>query len=143
MEPYVVKESNLSALARSHNAFYQETCIINSCLDEIVIVEVTGEQRIIKPIGTMFANQTVVIHRRETEGASLAANGNPIQIPGISVEIPYYKIKNGPIFVEELNAVICTKEDAETCRHPHAVMEYHEALDRSYQGCSWCETASE
>ena len=56
-----------------------------------------------------------------------------MQLPGTTVEIPLYKIKSGPLYVEEFNLVVCSVEDAETCRHPHAVMSYPEALDSGLQ----------
>ena len=129
MDEYVVKQSNMSALARCHAALYQETCIINACTEDVVMVDVTGKQRVISPTGSLFSNQTIMIHRRETDGPSLAGNGASLQIPGFTVEIPLFKIKSHPVYVEELNVVLCSKDDAETCRHPHAVMSYQEALD--------------
>lgn len=128
MSEYNTKQVNLGPLTRCHSAYYQEICMINACTENIVVVDAEGTQRVIEPVGSTFANQTILLHRRETMKNSTTTNGINLSLPGATVEIPFYKLQAGPIYVEEFNVVICTEDDAPTCRHPRAAMCYTEAL---------------
>ena len=131
MSDYSAKQVNLGPLIRCHSAFYQETCIINACTRSIVVISLDGTKRTIEPVGTSFSNQTVVLHRRETMGSTIAFSGSPVPIPGVSIEVPYFKLQSGPVYVEEFNVVVCTEEDAIVCRHPYAAMKYTESINES------------
>lgn len=131
MSNYSAKQVNLGPLTRCHSAFYQETCIINACTRNIVVISLDGSKRTVEPVGSAFNNQTIVLHRRETMGNTIAFSGSPIPVPGVSVEVPYFKLQSGPIYVEEFNIVVCTEEDAVVCRHPYAAMKYTESIDAS------------
>ena len=130
---YTVKQVNLGSLARCHSAYYQELCIINACTENIVVVDVEGNQTTIEPVGTTFSNQTVQLHRRETLKNSMSMNGSSVPIPGTTVEVPFFHLQTGPIYVEEFNVVICREDDAPTCRHPHEAMSYTESLHKGLE----------
>lgn len=133
MSNYKSKEVNLGSLARYHSAYYRELCIINASSDNIVVVDVEGNKTIIEPVGSVFNNQTIILNQRETMQNSAAFNGASIPLPGRTVEVPYFKLQSGPVYVEEFNLVVCTENDSDTCRHPRQAMDYTEALHSGLQ----------
>jgi hypothetical protein len=133
MADYNTKQVNLGPLTRCHAAYYQEICVINACSENIVVIDVEGSQRVVEPVGSTFSNQTVLLHRRETMKNSTAMNGANIPLPGTTVEVPFYRLQAGPIYVEEFNVMVCTENDAVTCRHPRAAMCYTESLHNSLE----------
>ena len=128
MPSYTVKEVNLGSLTRCHSAFYQELCIINACTENIVVIDIEGNQNVIEPVGSTFTNQTVQLHRRSTMKNSMNMNGTSLPLAGITVEVPFYHLQAGPIYVEEFNVMLCRESDAATCRHPHMGIGYIESL---------------
>lgn len=133
MSDYKSKQTNLGSLARYHSAYYRELCIVNASSENIVIVDVEGTKNTIEPVGSVFNNQTIILNQRSTLQNATASNGADIPLPGITVEVPYFKLQSGPIYVEEFNVVVCTENDADTCRHPRQAMSYTEALHNGLQ----------
>ena len=130
MPNYQLTQRELGPLARSQAAFYRETCIVNTCAKPVTLIESDGTMTEIPAAGTDFSVESVLMHKREVVGSSKSYRGSDINIPGMTIEVPYFKLVSGPVYVPEFNLVVCRAEDAEMCRHPFAAMRYSESIDQ-------------
>jgi hypothetical protein len=130
MENYTVTKRDLGPLTRSQTALYRETCVVNTCEKPITLIESDGTKTEVPPSGSDFSIRSVLLHKREIVGSSATRCYSDDRLPGFTIEIPYFRLNGGPIYVKEFNIVVCRSEDADSCRHPFAAMKYTESVDQ-------------
>ena len=133
-EPYEVTKMKLSSLANVGIAAYSETSIVNITNESIVIIDNQNNKTIIPP--SNFSNvceNVVVIYYRKGVCATATSNGTPCVLNGFTVKLDKYRLRNSPIYVKEIDKLVCTEEQAAHATHPYANVSYsdamHEAID--------------
>jgi len=105
---------------------YKEMIITTDCCDAIFAIDRFNNRTEIRSIGSAPSySAKIEIIRREANGDERydLKSQQDKQVPGESILIPVRLLKDGPVFIKEIDMVLCTKFHASTAKHP-ASAEY-------------------
>lgn len=128
-EQYEVTKMKLSNLTNVRISAYSETSIANITSEPIVIIDNQNNQTIVP--SSNFSNiceNVIVIYSRKGVCQTITDKGAPCVLNGFTIKIDKYRLRNEPIYVKEIDKLVCTEEQAAHAVHPYAKVVYTDAM---------------
>ena len=131
MTEYTPQTAEMLPLTRPQPGLYREMNVVNNTSIPIVVVNRDDVRTVIPPltVPVMYQIQSVVIMIRGSVKTTIDKVGNPTMAPGTTITLPLDRVRNGPIYIKEIDCVICTEVQSPSIRHPHASIPYEDGLE--------------
>ena len=128
---YTSQSVNLGSLTRATTTWYSERSVVNTLNENIVLIDRNDNHTVVPSSVTNGAfSDCIVVLAREVVGASVNSQGTDLSLPGSQIKITKHALRNGPIYVETIDALLCTEEQALTAEHPFKQINHGEALEQ-------------
>lgn len=129
---YKVEYRESPPLFKTKNGFFQEMGIYNCTRQDIVLINRYGHKHYVKPTSGMHNVQHVEIRVNTINGDRLKGAGMSkvdANADGISINLPWFDLERGPIYVSEVDMVICLPDCVNDAPHPKHYASYENALE--------------
>ena len=124
----------LGSLTRCTNGWYNEFIIVNGCKENVVVVDRLGNKTVVPSAAVNGAyDNTISILKRSSVGPSIDPEGRELQLQGSITKIRKHMLRNNPVFIDCMDVLLCTEDQALNAMHPYATLSYTDALETSLE----------
>lgn len=130
----IEETKTIGGLPHKIGSYYNEFLIINYIGESIYAVDYQNKHALIQQHPTLMAKKEIQILYRASLGSDRRYDVYNLDItPNIrrTITIPYDIIRREPVFVEEINAVLCFGDHLSGVKHPHSQKSIDDLLEQT------------
>lgn len=137
MNKYKVTETQQGPVDNMSAGHYEELLVQNYTSTAIVIINKNNDKSTIPPLSHHSGEAQVEITYRRTDGPRHATNSQvDIPIPTQQISVRYGEILVEPIYISEVDLVVCTPDRINSVSHPRFAANYEDAISRIHSELS-------
>lgn len=115
------------------NGFYFELLVFNNTKFPIGVIDKHNSRYTVKNTTGVGKNDVITITYRQAVNISRKQHYHDIPIPSVTMEIPYSVLINEPVYVKEVDLLLCNEGSLNSFNHPHKAAGLDEILDEYFK----------
>lgn len=133
MSDYTVTEYSFDEIPLAWVGYYQESIVLNHSNHTIYIIDKHGNKIDLPAHSNQNSRLEVEIRYRTTTGsrAKDARTLTPKALPGVMIKVPIWSIEAEPVYIKELDILLCSASNVGNAQHPCQAMNYRDVIEHA------------
>lgn len=132
---YTINEYHFDSIPLNFTGLYTESIILNYTNSAIYVIDKHDVKTDIPAQPTPDGRLEIEIRIRSINGARTSdpKRSLPKAIPGKIIKINRWEIESQPVYIAELDILICSATHIADAKHPYHAMDFREIIDHTIQ----------